>query len=339
MRSLETGPGASLPSVQFLIRSTAIVYHPRHRVDVTFRETSIYMRQLIVVALLLSLVAQVQPLAAQVESAPDPATAGDAGGVEITYIANEGFLLVGEDRGVLVDALFDVGVRGYPRVPEEIRRGLEGSSGRFQDVRLILASHYHADHFAAGPVARALENNTAAILISTEQAADGVRQVIPEMSTIAARVIGLFPPQGKSQTVTVAGIRVEVFNLHHGRDRPEIQNLGFLLEIDGVKILHIGDTEATAEEFAPYGLAGEAIDVALLPYWYLLHPKWQAVVRDSLRPKQIVAMHLPVAEAAGSYFHPGDDLPGLLAAIDAAFPGTLAPTRPLETMSFRAEAE
>ena len=201
-----------------------------NRVDITLREIDVYMRLLGATLLLLSLAGQVQPLAAQLAAEPDPDTVGQAGGVEVTYLANEGFLLAGNDRGVLIDALFDAGVGGYPRVPKELRRQLEESTGPFQGVRLILASHYHADHFAAGPVARALKNNTAAILISTEQAAERVRELIPETSTVAARVIGLFPPDGKRQAMTVAGIRVVAFNLHHGRERPEIQNLGFLVE-------------------------------------------------------------------------------------------------------------
>lgn len=40
------------------------------------------------------------------------------------------------------------------------------------------------------------------------------------------------------------------------------------------------------------------VDVALLPFWYLLDADSRRFVADAIGPRRIVAMHLPPADAA-----------------------------------------
>ncbi|MFQ5351382.1 MAG: MBL fold metallo-hydrolase, partial [Thermoanaerobaculia bacterium] len=96
------------------------------------------------------------------------AGAGEAPEVQVIYLANEGFLLEAGETKVLVDALFGEGLRGYPVVPAPIRAELEGARGRFAGVDLILASHFHGDHFDAAAVARHLRANPGAVFLSTD---------------------------------------------------------------------------------------------------------------------------------------------------------------------------
>ncbi len=67
--------------------------------------------------------------------------------LEITYVANEGFLLAGGGKKVLIDALFDGGIAGYPTIPDELRPSLEQARPPFDGVDLVLATHFHGDHF------------------------------------------------------------------------------------------------------------------------------------------------------------------------------------------------
>ncbi len=57
-----------------------------------------------------------------------------AEGVEVTYLGNEGFLIAAGDVRVVVDALFDDGIKGYPTVPPGPRRPppAEQSRGAFR---------------------------------------------------------------------------------------------------------------------------------------------------------------------------------------------------------------
>ena len=68
-------------------------------------------------------------------------------------------------------------------------------------------------------------------------------------------------------------------------------------EIGGKKLLHIGDADMTAENFSAFDLSKEKIDVAFIPYWFLLSENGRALVREQFAPKTIVAVHISPDEA------------------------------------------
>lgn len=145
-------------------------------------------------------------------------------GVEVTHLANEGFLLRAGDTAVLIDALFGDGIDGYPAVPPEPRRRLEEAKGEFAGVDLVLATHYHGDHFDAEAVARHLTSNPGARFVSTRQAVDELRRVVG-FDGFADRVEGHWPDEGATARVELPGVAVTILNLHHGRSRrPPVQN-------------------------------------------------------------------------------------------------------------------
>ncbi len=266
------------------------------------------------------------PLPGQVDQAET-----DTPGIEITHIANEGFLIAGGGRRILVDALFSSGVEGYSTIPTDIRSQLEAGEPPFDKVDLVLATHHHADHFDPAMVARYLERFPDVHFVSTEQAAERFRDAVGSRPDLVARARGVMPPEG--QRIQLApgggGIGLTVLNLHHGKDRsPPVQNLGFIIEVGGMKLLHVGDTEADARDFAPYALANEGIDVALLPSWLLTYQEWKRAVTESIAPHWIVVMHLPRAGAPESWFGKSGDLAGLKRAIRRAFPDAVFLDRP-----------
>lgn len=271
---------------------------------------------------------------------PGPAAAqapNDPPGVEITSIANEGFMIADGDAKVLVDGLYDRGVRGYPTIPAELRLDLEAGRPPFDGIDLVLATHHHADHFDAAMVLRYLERHSGALFISTEQAVGRIRQAAGSGAEVLRRVRALAPMEGRPISLDVGRIRVTGLNLHHGRDRdPPVQNLGFLIELGGLMLLHIGDTEADVRDFAPYGLAEAGIDVAFLPSWFLTYDIWKRAVTESINPRQIIAMHLPHADAPPSWFGKSRTLTGLERAIAKAAPAPTVIFEPGESRRFEA---
>lgn len=244
--------------------------------------------------------------------------------LQITYIANEGFLLASGEQKALIDALQRGGIDRYASPTGATLEELEGARGSFAGVNLILVSHHHRDHFHAASVARHLENNPLAQLISSPQVVDAVRNQLASAGAVATRINGTYP-EGTRRTIhTVGGIRLEIFRLRHEHRRNYgVQNLGQIFVVGGKKILHVGDAEMTAENFAPLRLPEEAIDLAFLPYWYLISEKGREIVRRDIRPKQVVAMHIEPA-----------DLDEIAAEIRAEFPTAIIFSRPLETKTF-----
>jgi L-ascorbate metabolism protein UlaG (beta-lactamase superfamily) len=244
--------------------------------------------------------------------------------LEITYLANEGFLLRAGQTAVLIDALFGEGLRGYGVLGAEDRREVEQGLPPFHGVDLVLASHYHRDHFNKEAVSRFMEANPSAEFLSTEQAVGELLEATPALTS---RARGVYPAEGTVQTAIINGIKLRIFNLHHGRGRSEIQNLGLLVELCGLTVLHVGDTEASARDFRIAGLQNLRPDVALLPSWHL-RPGQTEGTRKIIRPRQVVAMHLPDSDAPANYFWGGlDSQQKLIDAVQGEFPGSFVPLK------------
>jgi L-ascorbate metabolism protein UlaG (beta-lactamase superfamily) len=77
-----------------------------------------------------------------------------------------------------------------------------------------------------------------------------------------------------------------------------VEHLGYIVELGGRRVLHLGDTDFSAETFAPFRLDTMRIDVALVPEWALLHAPSRAVVERWIKARQVVAIHVGEGEGA-----------------------------------------
>ncbi len=91
---------------------------------------------------------------------------------------------------------------------------------------------------------------------------------------------------------------MEVLGLRHGGSNFSwIQNLGHVIEIDGKKLLHIGDADMTVENFSSFRLYEKGIDIAFIPFWYLLSENGRKLVREQFAPRHIIAVHVSPNDA------------------------------------------
>ena len=251
--------------------------------------------------------------------------------VELVHLGNEGFLIADGETKILVDALYGDGLPGYNVVPAKIRRELEAASGPFAGVDLVLATHHHGDHFDPRAVGRHLAANPGARFVSTKQAQDQLRKRFDGYGEVGRRVSGLWPDEGRTVEVEHAGVRVTILNLHHGRARrPAVQNLGFLIEIGGVRLLHVGDTEVSVGDVRPYELGERGIDVALLPTWIVS----QKALVDEIGARRLVAMHLSAKTAPAGWFGPAKTYEGQIERLRSAAPGMWVPEEAMASRRF-----
>ena len=214
-----------------------------------------------------------------------------AGRLTITALANAGVMLSDGRSAVLVDALFRDGVAGYARLDQAERARLEKALPPYDAVRLVLVTHWHADHFDAGAVGDHLAKNRRARAVLAAQVAATL--------TDRTRVGVLTPEHGQTSKAEVNGFPVTVVRLAHNPSRnfPN-EHVGQAVRIAGKLVLHVGDADPQAENFR----AAEAlapVDVAIVPYWYLLSETGRSIVRDQLRARQVIAVHIEPEKADG----------------------------------------
>ncbi|HEX2270553.1 MAG TPA: MBL fold metallo-hydrolase [Pyrinomonadaceae bacterium] len=244
--------------------------------------------------------------------------------VEITYIANEGVLISAGGKQVLIDGLHREYQRHYAFLPPAQREQIETAKPPFEAIDLILVSHMHLDHFHPESVGLHLQHNSKALLVSSQQVVDEIEKNFKNYEAIKARLTGATPPWKERVAMKVAGIDFEILRLSHGTGRhATMQNLGHIVKLGGKKLLHVGDADAVVENFEKFNLDEEGIDIAFIPVWFLLGSEGQTVVREHIKPKHIIAVHISPAEGeeAGQQ-------------IREVFPNAIAFTTLLEKKSF-----
>jgi L-ascorbate metabolism protein UlaG (beta-lactamase superfamily) len=245
-----------------------------------------------------------EPTEAPVAAAASPAIAAT---IDITYVANEGFLISGAGRKVLIDGIFTEGFGRFETPTAEVLRQECNALPPFDHLDALLITHYHPDHINPADVVRHLANDPQAVLIGPPQVGDLLKAV--DGSAAVARQIRIVLPR-PGETIESSGrdLRVKSMALQHlGDGERKHQNLGFLFNVAGFKLLHVGDAGVTAAAvFREARMAEENIDIALLNcFWFDDENAGAAQeIIGYLKPKAIVLMH----QGAGQVAHYRDQV-------------------------------
>lgn len=207
----------------------------------------------------------------------------DAKHFYLWWLGQSGFLLQWQGRRVLIDPyLSDSLTTKYAATDKpHIRMSeLVVEPDLLRHISVVTSSHNHTDHLDAETLIPVLHNNP------------GIRFIVPEANRgfVAARVrcaesfpIGL----NDNQSVTMEGFTFHGIPAKHNElERDEAGNckyMGYVIEFDGYKIYHSGDTlwfDGMVEILKPF-----AVDVAILPI-------------NGNRPERRVAGNLDAKEAA-----------------------------------------
>jgi L-ascorbate metabolism protein UlaG (beta-lactamase superfamily) len=222
------------------------------------------------------------------------ALASIAGAPDVRYVANSGMLVTVSGRRFLIDAPIRDGIAPFATSSAEERVRLEGARAPYDNVDAILITHWHEDHFSPDAVAAHLSRNARSILISSPEVVERVRRAAP--SVPASQLRAVLPAAGNFEQVDVGGVPVRVLRVRHNPTRrlPE-QHVAYLIG-ESATVLHVGDADPAADNFALLK-ALPPIDLALLPFWYVLDEPNRRLVAESIRPHRIVAMHVPPGDA------------------------------------------
>jgi len=258
-------------------------------------------------------------------SAPEgPLTMPEAKTPTIMYVGNEGVFISDGTKAVLIDGLHRKYGDAYLFPPADVLSAMEQAKPPFDQVRVLLVSHVHGDHFHPESVGLHLKNNPKADLVTDAQKAADIARNYPDHESVRSRVQEFTPEWKTAVTYERDGIRVRLLGMKHGSDRFWwIKNLGHIVEIGGKKFFHFGDADMTDENFAAFDLPAEKIDIAFVPYWFLLSEEGRRIVRERIAARSVIAVHISPQTAEAD-----------AARIKQLYPGADAFTRMLETRPF-----
>jgi len=218
--------------------------------------------------------------------------------VEITYLANEGFLLRSGKLKVLIDAFVGEPYGGYESLPPDMLAKLTAAAPPFDGTSImVLTSHAHKDHFQPKLVEEFLLQSPGAAFVSSTQVVNTLAKNAENFKKIKP-LCGAMPIKpGASQKIPRKEMTLEFLNLPHGGEQnAKITNYGHLMRIGDLRILHVGDADTVEENFAPYDLANRDLDIVFVPYWYFSTEEGVRIIDEHFKANYLIACHFPMSE-------------------------------------------
>ncbi|HHH81205.1 MAG TPA: MBL fold metallo-hydrolase [candidate division Zixibacteria bacterium] len=171
--------------------------------------------------------------------------------MEITWLGHAGFMLEGVKR-VYID-------------PYQIKTGLPPAD-------IVLVTHSHFDHFSQNDIKRILGDSTVIVAPSDCKMSGNVQNVKP------------------GDTIEIGGVRIEAvpaYNIGKRFHPKESGWVGYVVEMDGVRVYHAGDTDLIPE------MKSINADVALLPIGgtYTMNVSEAIEAAKTIKPKLAIPMH------------------------------------------------
>ena len=230
----------------------------------------------------------------------------------LTFIANEGVLVASSDKKVMIDALFDNPNPAYPAPSSEILERMYAGLPPFDRIDLILITHNHPDHMSIIPVIQFMKKNPGTMLVAPIDAVKALQVSGSHWELIRDRVVSLDIKVNTSQEISVNGIDLKIFRTLHSGDLENPWNLMYMLKLGDRTVFHEGDSDGKLETFTQLGLKNTEVDLALVHFWLPLHPVGEKLIRESLKPKHIGLIHLPLRLY--------EDAPGKIDMIKNSYP-------------------
>ena len=212
------------------------------------------------------------------------------GALEVTYIANEGFLISMGGTKVLIDALFKSDHFVSPS--DTLAATMMEGKPPFDSVDYALVTHDHADHFNPEMMSHFLISHPATEFVASSRTCEE----LPGESAADRRRSGIGLKMGEHRTIPGDKAEVTLLRLDHSGSR-EISNFAFLVRSNGFTIVHVGDAllAHNEEHLRAFDWSSYSVDLLFLEHFDRSSPALD-IMKNIIRPKHLVLMHVPAGE-------------------------------------------
>jgi len=202
--------------------------------------------------------------------------------LSVEHVANAGVKITSGGKSVLIDALFGPHSRfNYPSDKHFARLSQQGAD-------VALATHAHSDHFGANRVSQFLNDNPSTLFIGTP---DMLQQLKDKASLSQLTTASL--SQFQSKTFEHNNIKVTVLDFPHMQPRPgQAVNFAYLVQINGWRVLHVGDADINRQVIQGLNLADYHIDLALIHDLFPVRKKHYGELLKLMKPKKVAFVHM-----------------------------------------------
>ncbi len=220
--------------------------------------------------------------------------------LDITFIANDGFLLSDRNHKVLIDAIFSEGSGMFTTPTEAVLVQERNGTTPFDSIDFLLNTHFHADHINPGYMTEHMVNDIGSVWIGPDQVYD-LLAAEASFGVIEDRVVPSLPGTAVKIDTLINDFPFRIVRLiHYNNTDNTLQNLGYIFTLGDIKIFHPGDgfLNDTAE-IENLDLSADSIDLLFLSY-RVLDNDFENLGRkiiEYINPKAMILMHIKINEA------------------------------------------
>lgn len=208
--------------------------------------------------------------------------AATASELKVEHVANAGIKISSGGKTILIDALFGPHNHFNFLDDEEFNALTEAGA----DV--ALATHAHSDHYGADRAAAFLTGNPDTLFIGTPRMHTSLKG-----KAKAEQVATTQLSEYGSKAFNHRGVKVNVLNFPHMMPHEETPvNYGYVVEVNGWKVLHVGDANVSMDMVKGLKLADEKIDMAVLHDLFPVRQENYAAILKQLGAKKVAFMHM-----------------------------------------------
>ena len=202
--------------------------------------------------------------------------------VSITYTGNMGVLISNDKTAVWIDGLHEYYGPEYLNPPDTMLEKVFERKGIFKPLQWLLFTHYHRDHYSANLIKRFLQ-------LTPHHKVAGAPQVVDSFS--ASHIINAWNRNAVILNDTSFSLQVKAFNIPHTwpQRHAKVQNIAYLVELNNIRILHVGDADTDPEAFSR--MQSESVDVMIVPSWFLENENAKKII-GQIHPKKIIITHI-----------------------------------------------
>lgn len=209
--------------------------------------------------------------------------------LQITYIANEGFLFSCDNKKILIDGIFKS--KSYTCPSDSLIDKFLNNKTPVNDIDYLMVTHSHEDHFNKKIVTDFLLKNPKTKFISTSESCNKLNEAGLTSTNLFCQEMEIGELKEISE-IKDEHFSVSAFRLKHGTST-EINNLAYVFRINDYSIMHMGDAFILQNEeyINKINWDNYKIDILLLGYMdvneFVLD-----VLKKTIKPKNIVMMHI-----------------------------------------------
>lgn len=167
--------------------------------------------------------------------------------------------------------------------------------GIFKDISYILFTHAHKDHYNEQETLNYVLNNRTKAIFALQESGK-LKKIKKEAKNKNIEIININDAYKREKEKIFKDVKIKYFRIaHSGKQFRHVNNYGYIINIKGITLLHLGDGDFDKETLGKV-LIDEKIDYAFLNFPYVNLPEGREIINKLIKPKKVFIIHLPFQE-------------------------------------------